>query len=65
MKKIRLDLEHLHVDTFETSTAEPDRGTVQGHWSQMGTCDAVVATCQINGTCRLTCGSKCGSTTCE
>ena len=65
MKKIRLDLDRLHVDTFETSTAELDRGTVRGHWSQIGTCDAVVATCQINGTCRLTCGSKCGSTTCE
>jgi hypothetical protein len=65
MKKMRLDLEHLHVDTFETSTVEADRGTVRGHWSQIGTCDAVVATCQINGTCRLTCGSKCGSTTCE
>jgi len=64
MKKIRLDLEKLGVESFETSPAEADRGTVHGHWSQLGTCDAVVATCQQNGTCALTCGSRCGSTTC-
>ena len=64
MRKIRLDLETLGVETFETSAAEPERGTVRGHWSQLGTCDAVVATCQVNGTCALTCGSRCGSTTC-
>ena len=65
MRKIRLDLERLNVETFATEAAETARGTVRGHWSQLGTCDAVVATCQLNGTCRLTCGSRCGSTTCE
>ena len=65
MRKIRLDIEKLNVETFATGDAEPLSGTVRGHWSQLGTCDAVVATCQLNGTCRLTCGSKCGSTTCE
>ena len=64
MKKIRLDLEMLDVETFETGADEAARGTVRGHWSQLGTCDAVVATCQQNGTCALTCGSRCGSTTC-
>jgi hypothetical protein len=65
MRKIRLDLERLDVETFETCAADPDRGTVRGHWSQLGTCDAFVATCQLNGTCARTCGSRCGSTTCE
>jgi hypothetical protein len=65
MKKIRLDLERLDVDTFETGRAEnPDRGTVQGHWSQVGTCsyDRFAATCQAGGTCAYTCGSRCVST---
>ena len=61
MRKIRLDLESLDVEAFETSTPERDRGTVQGQWSQPGTCDAAayVATCQLNGTCAWTCGSRC------
>jgi len=65
MKKIRLELETLSVETFETCEVEPARGTVRGHWSQVGTCDAFVATCQLNGTCKLTCGSRCGTTICE
>jgi hypothetical protein len=64
MRKLRMNLDALSVESFETAPAEPVRGTVQGQWSQPGTCDAVVATCQLNGTCRFTCGSKCGSTTC-
>jgi hypothetical protein len=52
MRKIRLDLERLHVDSFETVPAEGEnRGTVQGHWSQVGTCDGRVATCQYGGSC--------------
>ena len=65
MKKMRLDLESLDVEAFATSEAEGERGTVQGHWSQVGTCDAAfVATCQVNGTCAWTCGSGCNSSTC-
>ena len=65
MKKIRLDLDRLDVETFETSAAElPARGTVHGHYSQVGTCDAVVGTCQLNGTCARTCGSRCTGTAC-
>jgi len=64
MRKLRMDLDALSVETFETASAEAVRGTVQGHWSQVGTCDAVVATCQVNGTCAFTCGVRCGSGTC-
>ena len=64
MRKIRLDLEKLDVETFETAADELSRGTVRGHWSQLGTCDAVVATCQLNGTCKWTCGSRCTGTAC-
>lgn len=62
MRKIRLDLDGLSVDTFATSPAEAERGTVQGHWSQLGTCDAFVATCQLNGTCKFTCWNGCNDT---
>jgi len=65
MRKIRLDLEKLGVETFETSAAEPERGTVRGHWSQVGTCDAVVGTCQYGGTCGPGCGTvKCTGIAC-
>jgi hypothetical protein len=58
MKKIRMDLDRLHVDTFETSAEERDaRGTVHGQWSQRGTCDGVVGTCQYGGTCGPGCGT--------
>jgi hypothetical protein len=51
MNKIRLELERLQVETFETAAADGERGTVHGHWSQAGTCDARAATCQYGGTC--------------
>jgi hypothetical protein len=56
MKKIRLDLDRLNVDTFATIADEVDaRGTVHGQWSQRGTCDAVVGTCQYGGSCGAGC----------
>lgn len=62
--KIKLNLDRLDVDTFETGRAEnPDRGTVHGHWSQVGTCDGRAATCQAGGTCAITCRSGCGTGT--
>lgn len=65
MRKIRMNVEDLHVDTFETSGADAPRGTVRGHWSQVGTCDAVVATCQVGGTCGNGCGTRgCTGTQC-
>jgi hypothetical protein len=58
MKKITLDLEHLRVDSFATAETDDARGTVHGHWSQVGTCDAFVATCQYGGTCGNGCGTR-------
>jgi hypothetical protein len=57
MNKIRLDLDRLSVESFETSEGEAERGTVHGHWSQVGTCDARAATCQYGGTCGNGCGT--------
>ncbi|HET7464644.1 MAG TPA: hypothetical protein VFJ82_25605 [Longimicrobium sp.] len=66
MRKVTLDTDTLRVETFETSRPErPARGTVHGQWSQPGTCDAVVGTCQYGGTCGAGCGTKgCTSTLC-
>jgi len=62
MKKIHLELDRLHVETFEISAAEPERGTVHGQWSQPGTCDAVVGTCQYGGSCGAGCRTVVGCT---
>ena len=67
MRKVRLDSDTLRVESFDTSeAAAAPRGTVQGQWSQPGTCDAAfVATCQYGGTCGPGCGTKgCTSTLC-
>jgi hypothetical protein len=56
MRKIRLDLEKLDVETFDTSGAEVEaRGTVHGHYSQVGTCDGRVGTCQYGASCGAGC----------
>jgi hypothetical protein len=61
MRKMKLDVERLDVETFEAGPGEDDRGTVIGQYSQIGTCGypARLATCQLNGTCANTCGSRC------
>jgi hypothetical protein len=57
MKKIKLDLDRLNVDSFETAAGDDKaRGTVHGHYSAPYTC-ARAATCQYGGTC----GSECRS----
>lgn len=66
MNKIKLDLDRLHVDSFETATADDAaRGTVHGHYSQVGTCDGRVATCQYGGTCGAGCATRKNCTTIE
>jgi hypothetical protein len=59
MNKVKLDLGRLQVDSFDTAAVEEaERGTVHGHWSQPGTCDARAATCQYGGTCGPGCASR-------
>ena len=77
MKKLRLDLDAIRVDTFSTTRAEEGRGTVKGHVcccgccpccctggnSCAGTCGTCLTAC---GTCQTDCGTcatACG--TCE
>ena len=67
MRKLKLSLEELHVDSFHAVEAGEVRGTVVGHTgtqhydeSCFGTCDAMCT----QGTCgEFTCAA-CGSQTC-
>jgi hypothetical protein len=69
MKKLRLQLEDLHIDSFTTTPAERPKGTVFGEqctcYTQCtcpgcptcagyGTCDA-----SCNGTCAASCNGSC------
>jgi hypothetical protein len=59
MNKIKLDPERLQVESFETATANgTERGTVHGHYSQPGTCDAFVGTCFYGGSCGPGCATR-------
>jgi hypothetical protein len=52
MAKMRLDLDRLDVQSFETTAAGlRTRGTVQGYYSVVGTCDAFIGTCAPGATC--------------
>lgn len=59
MNKIKLNLDRLQVESFATDAdGGGERGTVHGHWSQLGTCDGRVATCQYGGTCGPGCATR-------
>jgi hypothetical protein len=55
MKKLKLDLSELRVESFESSAQPGQRGTVQGHVSDGSGCYytacAGPATCLANHTC--------------
>ena len=58
MKKVRLDLEALAVETFEAQpdAAAPKRGTVEGYGYSD---DGAEYTCWESCTCGWTCGGTC------
>jgi hypothetical protein len=61
MKKLKLELEQLTVDSFDTATPEANRGTVMG---EQGPCTCPTA-CSCPGcpTCDNTCNQpSCGDT---
>lgn len=69
MKKLTLTLDDLHVDSFQTSDARQEKGTVVGE--QECTCPSNCTcpgcpTCDVScpDTCWETCGSTCGQYTC-
>jgi hypothetical protein len=61
MKTLRLRLEDLQVDTFQTASVVKERGTVFGNqWSlpEQGSCNN-------DETCGSTCGEACPTASCE
>jgi hypothetical protein len=71
MKKLRLNLDSLHVESFQTATPVWGRGTVRMHESQEP--QSIVATCDCPGgtggasawaTCDWSCGGGCSNNTC-
>ena len=49
MRKLKMDLDALLVESFDTAREPAERGTVQGHFSLR--CDTVNATCDGGNTC--------------
>jgi hypothetical protein len=62
MKKFRLQMEDLQVETFQTASVHREKGTVFGAvWSQ-----PQQASCNNDDTCAGTCGTACEShNTCD
>ncbi len=62
MKKLRLEMEGLRVESFHpASTSMDDSGTVHGHASLNGTCFPTCGTtCPIS--CQMSCGNTCPGT---
>jgi hypothetical protein len=55
-RKLRLDLDVLEVQSFDTHDVDPARGTVKGHATNYGTCQ---------GSCVQTCGGPTCEPPCE
>ena len=73
--KLKLSLDDLQIDSFQTTAPEKPKGTVFGEQctcytqctcpgcptcANYGTCDA-----SCNGTCNASCNGTCGGYTCE
>ena len=63
MAKLRLDLDHLVIDSFDTSSTDRNKGTIFGEQCTCYTnctcpgCPTCDQTCQ--GTCGESCGGSC------
>jgi len=66
MRKLKLQLDDLQVDTFQTTPAQKPKGTVFGEQCTCHTnctcpgCPTCYASC--NGTCDASCNGSCGAT---
>jgi hypothetical protein len=69
MNKLKLRLDDLRVDTFQTTSVQKEKGTVFGEQCTCYTnctcpgCPTCVASC--NGTCDASCNGSCGGATCD
>jgi hypothetical protein len=76
MRKLKLSVEDLQVDSFHATSAESTRGTVPGHaWTEyadescFGTCDGMctrdascAGQCGTGASCYGTCHNSCNGT---
>jgi hypothetical protein len=71
MNKLKLDLNELSVESFDTTRVEKDKGTVFGEQCTCPTqctcpgCPTCDGTCPNNQTCQVTCYYTCDDRTCE
>lgn len=65
MKKVKLDLDAILVDSFEVTETPRGRGTVRGHVCCVCGCDPCCCTCcaTCGNTCLASCNGSCQ--TCE
>jgi hypothetical protein len=61
VKKMKLELDKVQVESFDTTSAGSGVGTVHGHATQFATC--VPTECCTNNTCETDCGCS-GQWTC-
>lgn len=70
MKKLRLELDNLNVQSFATTDGETGTGTVEGYISLRcsqgdhtcnggNTCDGVGDTCNPENSCYVSCAGSC------
>jgi hypothetical protein len=65
--KLKLEVEHLQVESFDVQAQPVGRGTVHAHFSDApGVCITEDPSCNAipscNGTCNMSCGDTCGYT---
>jgi len=61
MGKLKLDLDDLHVESFQAQPEKVERrGTVEGREFTVGCYSYLFGTCPVD----LTCGGTCGALTC-
>lgn len=66
MRKTKLSLEALQVDTFEPDPAAAEvRGTVHAHGPSQYTAYCQCANATNYGSCQATCMDTCGGPTCD
>ena len=66
MRKVKLDLDAIQVESFEASGGGGTRGTVRGHLCPCCCCDPCCCTCcdTCQATCPATCPYTCAGDTC-
>lgn len=55
MRKLKLELDALRVESLATAAAEREQGTVHGLASRFATCESIVNSCITYCDCTLAC----------